>query len=170
MMKHKSSPKDNGIMPIIFGMIYLIMSVLVRILSGSPYEVLHKIDTSNIMPPIWIFNLLTFIFCFICGYASGIVVSNIICKKVNGDSELYAYRGGICFVALIFISLMWYPVLFSCEALFISLILSILSFLLSVCTAYLWSCVCKKVTIIMTFFSLWQFYIFITNLLLILKN
>lgn len=170
MMKHKNPQKSNSLMPVIFGVIYLIMSIFIRILSDSPYEVLHRIDTANIMPPIWLFNILSFFFCFICGYAAGIVVSDIIKKKVSGENELSAYRGGICFVSLIFITLAWYPVLFSCEALFISLILTIISFLLAVLTAYLWSCISAKVTIIMTFFSLWQFYIFITNLLLILKN
>ncbi len=172
-MKKKVSAatgKNNNTISLICGILYTVLAVIIRLFNKNPYEVLHRIDTGNIMLPLWIFNIFSFAMCFISGFAAGIIIHDILSGKSGGRKEIKAYQGGLLFLTVIFLSLVWYSVFFGSEALFIAFLISLLSLCLSVAVTYLWSYTNLKSTLMMAVYSVWMFYIFLLNLFIIFNN
>ena len=165
-----ASGKNNNKISLICGILYASLAVIIRLFIKNPYEVLHRIDTGNIMLPLWIFNIISFAMCFISGYAAGIIIHEILTGKSGGRKEIKAYQGGLLFLTMIFLSLIWYSVFFGNEALFIAFIISLISLCLAIAVTYLWSYTNLKSTLMMVIFSLWMFYIFLLNLFIIFNN
>ena len=55
---------------LVFGIIFAVCAFLSRMLSGSPIDMVHKLDGLQMLPPIWIFNFLCVAWYFAIGAAS----------------------------------------------------------------------------------------------------
>lgn len=154
---------------LIFGALYAVLGFAVRIFSKNPLETVHILGANNFLPPIWIFNILCIFWFFACGYAAGIVFGDVILRCPKGTEEIYAYRGGMAFIAMFFLTLIWYPVFFCDIRLFFALIISIASVICSAVCACFWRRD-KLASLIMCANSIWLFYILLANLSVILKN
>ena len=86
--------------------ISMMICLFVRILSQSPFELIHKLDCNDIIPPIWLFNLLSLIWCFLFGYAAGNIIFCVAHGKSHGIRETRAYQGGLFFVNSFYLSLL----------------------------------------------------------------
>lgn len=154
---------------LILGASYAALGFSVRVFSKSPLGVIHILGANNFLPPIWIFNTLCLFWFFACGYAAGIIIGEIICRHPKGREEICAYRGGMSFVALFFLTLIWYPVFFCEMRLLLALLIAIASVICSAICACFWR-ENKLASLIMCANSIWLFYILLANLSVIFKN
>lgn len=138
---------------------------------GSPIEFLHQINKSEILPPIWLFMLISGLACFIAGIAAGAVIYATVQKLNIGDYERSAYRGGLFFLSAIFIFLTWYPIFFGGGHIFIATVIAALCIASSLlCTLCWFNCHPAFASVIMILFSVWTIYIFIANIIIFFNN
>ena len=154
----------------ICGGFYAAIGFLVKIFSKSPHNAVHLLGIKNFIPPVWIFNLISLLFFFVSGCAAGIVIGKIIKGRARCKGEMYIYKGGIFFISLLFLTLIWYPLFFSGEFLFFSLIISLISLTCSILVACMWFYVNSFSCILISANCAWLFYVFCVNLLVILQN
>lgn len=155
---------------LICGIINMLVCLTVRIVSGSPFEVIHRLNCGEVLPPIWLFNLFWLIGSFVAGYASGIIINEFLCGRLNGRNEICAYRGGLFFVALLFLAIIWYPLFFVKEALFLSLLIAIISLVCAFFCGCIWFKSEKVASILIFAYFVWLFYILIVNFLILFLN
>lgn len=166
----KTHSKDQNTISIILASIYTILTLLVRLISGSPFDMLHKFNTSNLLPPIWLFNLCSLFWAFIIVYAAGIIINQVSCGKCRGKMEICSYKGGLFFVSVLFLSLIWYPVFFIAERPFIALIVSLSMAICSALCAFFWSGINRIAALIVAAYTLWSSYIVFINLSVLFQN
>ena len=137
----------------------------------SPIDFLHKINKSDILPPIWLFILLSTVFCFILGVAAGGIIYATAARINIGDYERSAYRGGLFFLNAYYLFLIWYPVMFEGEHLFISTVIISLCFISTlICSLYWFNCHPAFSPIIVILFTCWCVYILISCLIMFFNN
>lgn len=156
--------------PLFSAIISMMICLFVRILSQSPFELIHKLDCNDIIPPIWLFNLLSLIWCFLFGYAAGNIIFCVAHGKSHGIRETRAYQGGLFFVNSFYLSLLWYPVLFGAERIFIALLISLSAVICSAICAYMWKSVSSISSLITAAYTLWSAYIVFILICVILQN
>ncbi len=125
MIKNKA--QFGGTLSLVTGTVSAICCFISRTSFGSPLDMMHKLNSISIMPPLWVLNILSFLFYFLLGFSAGLVIEAGTCKMNIGDSEVHAYRGGVFLIASFFLSLMRYHTFFLSEKIFISLLISITS-------------------------------------------
>ena len=147
---------------LIVGTVQAALCISVRLLSKSPYEVLHRLNASDVLPPIWIFNILSMIWFFVSGLAFGIIIYRIFMRR-NGLSEVIeGYKGGLFYIALALLSLIWYPLFFSCR-IAIALAISLICAICAVFCGVIWQRIDRYAALIMLSYSVWLTYILIIN-------
>lgn len=154
---------------VIFGGVYAAVGFIVRVMSDSPFDTIHILGAGTFLPPMWIFNVLCLFWMFVCGTAAGAVVAKIFCGRIAGDKVLSIYRGGLFYIALFFLCMLWYPLFFGGNALGVSLLISLLALLCSCVCAFQWKCAGIYETLSMSANSIWLFYILLVNLMTALQ-
>ena len=152
----------------IFGVISLLTFIIVRNCCDDTYEILHIFDASDIIPPLWIINLFSFIWGFLIGYAAGVVFD---CISYGGKSiiaEISAYRGGLFFIISLFLSHAWYLAFFQNERIFLAIFLIIIALISSIMCAFFWSSTLRSSALILGSYGIWLFYLFILNMSVLL--
>ena len=152
----------------VFGVASLIIFIFVRLFSENPYEMLHMLDVSDIIPPLWLLNLLTFLWEFLIGYAAGLVTATISYGGSDIKSEISAYRGGLFFLVSFFLSQIWHSVFFQGRHLLLALVIILATIISSIICAYFWYSTKKSSSLVIASYGLWLFYLFILNLSIIL--
>lgn len=138
---------------------------------GTPFEMIHILGGMNILPPIWIFNILSTAWFFLIGIAAGAVIHSTVRRFNVGNCEIAAYKGGLFFLTSFFLSLIRYYLFFFSGKLFLSLFLSLIALMCALVCAFIWSKIQPKISyVIMLAFSIWQFYLFFINLSVFLQN
>lgn len=137
----------------------------------SPIEFLHQLKKSEMLPPIWLFILISVSVCFLAGIAAGSVIRATVQKLNIGDYERSAYRGGLFFLSGFYLFLTWYPIIFSGGHLFISALIIALCVASAVACVLCWfNCHPAFASILMMLFSCWVIYIFIANAIIFFSN
>ncbi len=154
---------------VICGIIYAAVGFITRIFSVSPFETIHMMGLEAYLPPMWIFNLLCIFWFFVCGTALGTGLTKKSCGRLSLSGEIGFYRGCIAFTSLIFLTLLWYPKFFEGNSFVFSLIISLIGVLCSAICAVQWRVVGVYEVIAMSANSVWLIYIFLVNLLTVLK-
>lgn len=146
-------------------------SAITRIVSGSPFDTVHKLDTCDMIPPMWIFNLLSVIWAFIIGLAAGGIVTAVSSGRCGGASQISAYRGGLFFISSFFLGIIWYPTFFCSQSLLISLLLALCALICNVVCAFNWyNLPVAAPPLIMSAYVLWLFYIVFMNISVFMHN
>ena len=166
-MSNKKSIFTN--ISLICGIASAALSLLIIFLSGSPYDMLHKIDSGNTLPPIWVWGISSTVFGFLCGYAMGILIGNMWCGKIVGSNEISAYRGLVFFVALFFLSNAHYPLFFISEKLIIALIIALLAIVVAIACAVFWAKPSPLSSVLISVYSLWLIYVAFVNVCILIK-
>ena len=166
-MSNKKSTFTN--ISLICGIVSAALSLLIIFLSGSPYDMLHKIDSENTLPPIWVWIVSSTVFGFLSGYAMGILIGNMWCGKIVGANEISAYRGLIFFVALFFLSNAHYPLFFVAEKLIVSLVITILAIISAIACAILWAKPSPLSSVLVSVYALWLIYVAFVNVCVLIK-
>jgi len=154
---------------LICGVAYMVIVLLVRLLSHNPYDMIHKLNCTDILPPMWLFNFLSLIWGWLVGYAAGLIICRMHCN-LDVYNVLASYRGGLFYVALLFLGLIWYPLFFSGENLLVSLVISLLMVLCSIICFYFWKKVDTGSALIVLTYTFWLTYIMVINVSISLHN
>jgi hypothetical protein len=161
-MSNKNS-MINGL-SLLLGAVCAVFAFLARAVSGSPLDIIHKLYGLELLPPIWLFNFLSVAWSFLIGAAAGAVIYGAASNKICGAQKIGAYIGLCFFLVSFFMSIIWYPLLFSAEALFLSFVASILVVLSAVLCAVNWFGAKVGIpAIIMSAYAICSFYLFIVN-------
>ena len=153
---------------IIVGLLALLIFVTVRMFCSNPYEMIHKLDTANIIPPLWLFDLLSFVWGFMIGYAAGSVIECILHGGASITAEISSYRGGLFFLTTLFLYQIWHSQFFCEERLILAIAIVGISLVTCIACSYFWSSVSKLSALILGAFGLWLFYLFILNVSVLL--
>ena len=160
----RSSSTQNGIFNgtgIIAGTVLALIFVFVRIFSESQYETIYRLDPSGILPPLWLLNLISFVWFFLIGYGMGIVLDSLLYKKGNCNEQIQSYKGLVVFTACFFLSHISYSTFFQGKHIFIALLILLTAIICSVIDIIVWSKIKRSSALIMGGYSIWLFYLFI---------
>ena len=163
----KPSCKQNKALSttgIILGVFFALIFIGVRILSPSPYETIYRLDPSDILPALWILNLITFIWFFLIGYSAGAVADSALYCNGSFNDKLYFYQGSTAFTICFFLSQVSYSTFFDGEHLFAAILMVLLAVICSAATMILWAKIRKGTALIMGGYCIWLIYLFITYL------
>ncbi len=171
-MSAKTSPKCKFIngTSLILGIISLMVRMFSVSITGEPYDMLHKLDGNNIVPPVWILNLSLNLVYFIAGYAAGIVSNTVASGYINCEEKMSAYRGGMYFIAAYFLTLIHYPLFFVSEKLSVSLIVIVITLISLTICIYSWAKISSSAALILTVYFIISIYLFFINLFILMNN
>ena len=168
-MSAKASSKKINWISIVIGCILLTVRILTVSIHKSPYEMIHKLDHSGIIPPVWILNLSFGLLFFALGYAAGLIIGKATTGK--GKSEVIsAYRGGLYFMVALFTLTVHYPLFFSMERLAISLLTVLVATVSLALCAISWARISKGAMTIITLCAIFSSYASLINLLILISN
>lgn len=112
---------------LIFGGLLLVIFFVVRLTSGSPYVVMQRLRLWSCIPPVFFTTLLFTLWYLTIGCAFGLCLGSP-CR----GREAEKYKGGMLFVVLAVLELLWYPCFFVRAEIFFALLLSLLCVLFCV--------------------------------------
>ena len=154
----------NGV-SLVCGIAGCVFALVCLMLSGSPIDMIHKLNNIGVLPPMWIFDLMILLWYFLIGAALGGVIKSISVGGNCGSGTVSAYKGIAFFLITFFMGLIWYPVFFVSQAIFISLLVSIISSVAAMLCAYSWLGSGENAEgVIIAAYSIWTVYVFIINL------
>lgn len=148
-----------------------VLCLISRIVSGSPFDMVHKFDGCDIIPPMWIFNLLWVVWYFFIGLAAGEIINSVSSKRCVGAEQISAYRGGLFFVASFFLGIMWYTTFFCNQSILVGMVISVTTLICSVISAYHWyHTPTSAPPLIMSAYVIWLFYTTLINISVFMHN
>lgn len=154
----------NGV-SLVLGAVCAMLAFLARTVSGSPLDMIHKLYGLEMLPPIWLFNFLSVAWCFLIGVAAGAVIYGALNKKACGRQEVESYIGLCFFLVSFFMSIIWYPLLFAAQALFLAFIACVLVTVSAILCAYWWFRASGGApAVIMAAYAIWSIYICVVNI------
>lgn len=159
----------NGI-SLVCGTICSIFFIGSMIISGSPFEMIHKLNVGNILPPMWLWGFFTLIWGFLGGYAAGLIIFEAVRNKAHSEREICAYKGGLFFLAALFFFVLHYPLFFVGEKLFVALLAVLIAAACACLCAFFWSRIAAFATVIMASYAFWLFYVVFVTLSIIVQN
>ncbi len=110
----------------------LLVAIAVHQCTKSPLDIVILLEHRISLPPIWLLNILWYVWFALLGATCGIVMS---CEKYYCQTE--KYKGGMLFVIMLTLEYLWYPLFFGGAKFFISLLVllicSIFCFLSALC-------------------------------------
>lgn len=149
----------------------LTMSILSRVLFDTPLAMLHTVKGVRLLPPIWVFNIISYAWAFLIGLAAGAIIEKTSLRENNGIEEIHGYKGGIFFVSVLFLNLILYQTFFLFKMLFVSVLISAICMICTLFCATMWRRVRPPLSsFIMFCFATWQFYLFFVCLSVFLYN
>ena len=152
------------------GLVSTAICFSIRILTESPFDMIHKLNCASLLPPIWLFNLLSILWGFLFGYAAGLVIRQSANRGTHTCILLSAYRGGLCYLCAFFLSCAWYPLLFGAGRLFIAFLVAFWATVFSALCALCWFRVSSSATLIVAAYTLWMVYVFCLLFIVFFKN
>lgn len=159
--------KESWLLPVIFGSFMVLSFVWMRIICRGKYDFLHIIANKVAFPPMWIFNFLYMITLFLAGAAAGFFIGNAFCHSQSIQTENLFLKGTIFFVAIYFLSLLWYPALMVLQMPIFSLILSIFSVVCVIITIAFWIKASFVYTVFMMPYAIFVIYLNVLNFILV---
>ena len=135
---------------------------LVRFSVGSPYERMPMLALCEHLPPLWLLGLLWSAALFTVGCAGGFVLG----YRERGIAA-EKYKGGMLFLLLSALELLWYAVFFGGGLLFASALLAVGILCASVVTTVCFARVSKFAGMILAFHDVWLAYMVVLNFLVL---
>jgi hypothetical protein len=166
---YRMKNKSRGLtFPVLIGAGFLLTcALLTRWSVGSPILLLHKLNASEILPPMWLMSLLWMGFYGLWGAAFGDLLSGL---PENPAREVYIWRGSTFAVLAVVFSLVWYTLLFGKFYLVPSCMCLLMSSLASLVCGYSWWSVAKWTAIVAILFASWNICLFFFQFSIILHQ
>ena len=143
---------------LLVGIALLIAAIVMRVEVGSPYTVLLALGATELFPPVWLMTLLRALSFFVIGCAAGFALG-----YRDTGCQIEKYKGGMFFVLLALLELLWYPTLFYAVWVFVSALESIVILCLSVCVTVCFYRVTKLAGMLFLLHDVWLAYLLILN-------
>lgn len=159
--------KDNCLIPLAFGVLAILWYLVIKIICRGKYDFLHIISGKITFPPMWLFNFIYMISLFLLGVSAGLFVRDKLCLGQSIQTENLFLKGAVFAVAVYFLSLLWYPLLFALQMPLLSLIILLLSVISVVLTLIFWLKACASYGVFVIPITVWLIYLSILNLILI---
>ena len=147
--------------------IFFITSITI---SGSPFEMIHKLNVGNVLPPMWLWGFLTSAWGFLIGYAAGLIIFEAVCNRSHSEQEICTYKGGLFFLAALFFFVLHYPLFFVAERLLFALLAVLIAAACASLCAFFWSKISVLAALIMVSYAFWIFYVAFVTLSIIVQN
>ena len=148
--------RSSPVLMIFFGILLFAACVVVRICCGSPYPMIHALGIGELMPPVWLLNCLRALSFLLIGCGAGFAIAyRDPCRREE------KYRGGMLFVLLAGLELLWYPTLFIRGFLFFAVLERILILCLCVGITHCFYRVSKFAGMLFLLHLLWYAYLLI---------
>ena len=146
---------------IILGIALALIFIFVRTLSESPYETIYRLDPSGIIPALWLLNLISFIWFFLIGYSTGIILDPAWYKKGRCNEKSLIYKGLVAFTICFFLSHISYSIFWDGKHLLVAILVILIAIACSAATMIIWSKINRISALIMGGYCIWLFYLFI---------
>lgn len=140
------------------GAILVGAGMLVRLSVGSPYRLMPTLTECEHLPPLWLLGLLWSAALFTVGCAGGFVLGYRE-RGTNGEK----YKGGMFFLLLSGMELLWYAVFFGGGMVFASVLLAVAVLCVSVAATVCFAHVSKFAGMILVFHDIWLAYMVVLN-------
>ena len=150
--------QSSLVLMLLMGIGLLIACIAIRVEVGSPYAVLLALGATDIFPPVWLMSLLRALSFFIIGCGAGFALGY---RDAGCQGE--KYKGGMFFILLAVLELLWYPTLFGAVWVFLSALESVLILCLSVCVTICFYRVTKLAGMIFLLHDVWLMYLLVLN-------
>ena len=163
----------NGLLntySLICGAVCAFFCIMTMVISGSPYEMIHKFNSVGMLPPMWLWRLCFLVWSFLSGVSVGTVFYEGACGRLSPEREAVAYKGGIFFTFTLFLFCLQYPLFFSLERLFVSFLFALGALICSVFCAVIWSKIFRTASILLVGVSFWQLYAVFVNACVLISN
>ena len=136
------------------GGLLLAVFFVVRFTSGSPYVVMQRLRLWSCIPPVFLTTFLFTLWFLLIGCAFGLCLG---CPGRGREAE--KYKGGMLFILLAVLELVWYPCFFVRAEVFLSVLLSILCVALCVGVFLCFRKVSKLCACVMLIHAIWLIYL-----------
>ena len=147
------------------GGVTLTVALLTRMTVGSPLTVIHKLEAVLTLPPLWLMGLFWLFSFALVGGSAGYLLS---CPNGGPHKEVLLWRGSTFFVLGVTLALVWYTLLFGKFCLLPSWLCLVLSAVASVVCALSWMQIKTAAAVAVFLFFLWQLYLVLMHLAVLL--
>ena len=166
-MKHTAWGSGASPLPACIGAGAVTAAVLLtRVAVGSPWEVLHRLSTATLLPPLWLMSLLWVASFVLVGGAAGILLSS---PEGSAVRQAHLWRGSTFLSLAVVFALAWYTLLFGKHWLLLSALLLLLAAAASLICAISWRAACGRGWIAPLAYALWQILLFLLQLAVLLQ-
>lgn len=141
------------------GMLMLI-GVIVRGVCGSPYQSGMMLAFGHILPPVWAMTLLWMLWYALLGAAWARVMFD---RRCDPGTQAVKYRGGMTFLAMLFLGYLWYPVFFCAARPFLGALIVLGVLALCVLTALCYIKLFRGVAVILLLHAVFLIWMLILN-------
>ena len=152
------------------GGLCVIIYIVMLAISGSPFEMIHKLDFNKMIPPMWMWRIFNLAWAFLGGAAAGSLICDAACRRIAGERVLCACKGGLFFLSAFFLSVVHYPVFFCLEKLFIAFLVALLATACAAVCAVIWSKASPIASIVLAGNALWLLYVAFLSACLLIGN
>ena len=164
----KNTPNSSRALPLpawIGGGVTLAAALLTRWAVGSPVAVMHKLEAFRALPPLWLMSLLWLSSFAVLGMSLGYLLT---CPDGDPRREALFWRGNTFLVLAVVFSLLWYALLFGKFYPVPSWLCLILSAAAALVCALSWLRVKTAAFAAAVLFALWQGYLILLQLAVLL--
>ena len=148
----------------LLGLLLAIAGILVRAWVGTPYRTILELGIGEIVPPVWLMTLLWTLSLFVNGCAAGLALSYRL-----GGCDTEKYKGGMYFLLLTVLELLWYPTLFGASLVFLSVLEALLILCFAVATTLSFYRVTKLAGMLLFLHDIWLLYAVILNIAVLVQ-
>ncbi len=159
--------KENCLIPVVVGCFMMLSYISMKLICRGKYNFIHIISERIALPPMWIFNSLYLVSLFLLGVGAGFCAKQILFEGCSIEAENLFYKGGVFFVAVYFLSILWYPVIFVLQMPIFSLFIALLCLVFVIATFIFWFRVSSVYSLFILSYVLWAAYLEILNLIII---
>ena len=139
----------------------MLAGALVRGVCGSPYQSGMMLQFGHLLPPVWSMTLLWTVWYALLGAA----FARVLCdRRCAAPSEVVKYRGGMAYLAMLFLGFLWYPTFFCAGRVFVSALIVLGVLLLCLLTALAYWRVFRITAILLFAHALFLFWLLLINL------
>lgn len=153
------------VMTVFVGLLLAASCIAVRSVSGSPHQMILQLDIKDLLPPVWLLSALRFLAMLTVGCAAGMVLGH-----KRSACQIEKYKGGMLFVLLAVLELLWYPTLFYWGLLLLTLIECLCMLLLAIAVTACFFKVSRFAGYIMVAHAVWLAYLLILAFAILFRN
>ena len=150
------------------GAILVIVMLVVRWTSGSPYFFLSQLRDDSVWLPVWLASLLWMLWYFVVGFVWGMLLCEVRCRAMPW--AVWFYRGSLYFLVGLFFGFMWYPCLFRACMPFFSLFALALSLLFMCIATACWLRIHAMGGVILGGYCAWLLFVTLSQFVTLLNN